>query len=97
MTKLIVTPIDPSAPGSYRQRSALLRLIARLQTADKEQDGAAALTLMAEVEEMVLKHLETDDGSPLEPLLDDLSADQFDLLLGGILGAPNVPNASSAP
>jgi len=97
MTKLIVTPIDPKAKGSYRQRSELLQLVARMQEAQRGQDGIGALALMTEMEAFVLKHLTTDDGSPVEPLLDELSADDFDALLGGILGEPTVPNSNSAP
>ena len=97
MTQLIVTPIDPTARGSYRQRSAVLRLVGTMKEAQESKDGLAAVQAMTDLEDIILKRLETDDGSPVEPLLDELSAEQFDQLLAGILGEPSVPNPKSAP
>jgi hypothetical protein len=37
MTKLIVTPIDMSAPGSYRERKELLKAFAAFQDAQRNQ------------------------------------------------------------
>lgn len=91
MTTLIVTPIDWSAPGSFRKRSKLMRAIAMLRGTPNIETSAAAYV---SVEDLVVERLETDDGTPVEDALDQLSADQFDELLQSIAGENAVPTES---
>ncbi len=97
MTKLIVTPIDMGAPGSYRQRQQFMRVLASIQDAGEGKDGASIVKAMLALDDLVVAHLATDDGTPVEEVLGELSANEFDQLLAGILGQPTVPNPSSAP
>ncbi|NIV36806.1 MAG: hypothetical protein GWN58_47435 [Anaerolineae bacterium] len=92
MTQLIVTPIDMSAPGSFRQRSRLMRAIAMMRD---NKDGAAVAAAYIAVEDLVLERLETDDGTPVEDVLDRLSADDFDELLQTMAGENAVPTESA--
>lgn len=92
MTKLIVKPIefDADAPGSFRDMS----LIARVQTAAEEGDQAGLARAWVAAEALVMKYLRTDDGSPVRPLLDELSITQFNELLSALLQSP-VPTESA--
>ena len=92
MTNLIVRPIDMSAPGSFRQRSRLMRAIALMRDND---DGAAAAAAYIAVEDIALERIVTDDGTSVEDALDKLSADQFDELLQSIAGENAVPTESA--
>jgi hypothetical protein len=91
MTTLIVTPIDMSEPGSFRQRSRLMRALAMMRD---NADTATAAAAYVAVEDIALQRLETDDGTPVEDALDLLSADQFDQLLQSIAGENAVPTES---
>jgi len=51
----------------------------------------------SQIEDMILGRLETDDGSAVQAALDEISAEQFDTLIGGLLGTPTVPNPTSTP
>lgn len=98
MTKLIVTPIDPTAPGSYRQRKNLLGIARKL---DSVRDGGAdwrdVVAVYDAIEALIIPRLCTDDGTPVEDALDLLSAEQFDELLGKVsVGADVVPPASAS-
>lgn len=92
MTTLIVTPIDMAAAGSFRQRSRLMRAIAMMRDNDDATTMAAAYIA---VEDIALERLETDDGTPVEDALDQLSADDFDALLQAITGENAVPTESA--
>lgn len=92
MTTIIVRPIDSSEPGSFRQRSRLFRAVAMLREAKEPADLAAAYVAL---EELALSRCETDDGSPVEDALDQLSADQFDHLMQSIAGESTVPTQSA--
>ena len=96
MSKIIVTPIDMSAPGSYRARKELLRAYAVLQDAQKTTDIAQMMTAFDALEKLVCAHAETDDGSTLAEALEQASADDFDRLIGALLVGETVPNPSSA-
>jgi hypothetical protein len=99
MTKIIVTPIDMSAPGSYRERKKLLRSFATVMTASNsttERDVLALLAAQDELDAIIIAHAETDDGSPLEAALDDISSDDFNALYRAIMNAETVPNSTSA-
>ena len=98
MTKLIVTPIDMSAPGSYRERKRLLHAYAEMQKAQKSTDIDGLLAAFETFEAMVVVHAETDDGSTVAEALEMASADDFDALVRGLLGnRETVPNPSSTP
>ena len=97
MTKLIVTPIDMAAPGSYRERQKLLRAFAVLQDAPQATNVAMMLGAYDEFETLVAAHAETDDGTPVADALDAASANDFDRLLGALLSKQEtVPPANSA-
>jgi len=89
MTKLIVIPIDPAARGSYRQRSKLLRAAQKMASGD----GATQVQGYLELEDAALDRLKTDDGTPVEDVLDSMSADDFDALMEALLESP-VPTTS---
>ena len=97
MTKLIVTPIDMSAAGSYVQRKRLVRTIARLQGAQEKQRAAEMVGAFDDLEALVTAHLETDDGTPVADALEQLSANDFDQMVGALVGAETVPNPKSVP
>lgn len=99
MTKIIVTPIDNSAPGSYRERRRLLKAFARVTSAADEMSKDDLLALVSAREELdaiILEHAETDDGSSLEDALDEISNDDFNALFSAIMSGETVPNPSSA-
>lgn len=96
MTKIIVTPIDMSAPGSYRARKELLRAYAALQDAQKDTDINKMMVAFDALEALVCEHAETDDGSTIAQALEEASAEDFDTLVGALLTGETVPNASSA-
>ena len=92
MTRLIVQPIDPAAPGSWRQRSQMFAAI-RLVT-DVQESGSVSDTLVAysALEALLIPRLRTDDGTPVEAVLDQLSANEFDAMLESVASIePTVP------
>ena len=97
MTKLIVTPIDMNARGSFRERQKLLRAFAALQEAPGSANVAAMVAAYDEFETLVAAHAETDDGTPVADALDSASANDFDHLLGALLSKQEtVPPVKSA-
>lgn len=50
---------------------------------------------MDSLEDMVIAQARTDDGSPVEAVLDTISAKDFDVLLEALLGKAPVPQPSS--
>jgi hypothetical protein len=114
MTKLILAPFDPHAPGSHMQRVRLMEITARideLQNAAAAAEDAAdakqkqiyemeAMRLYLRVAGMASQRLRTDDGTAVSEALEQLSADDFDRLLQGMLAVAEndtVPLASKAP
>lgn len=97
MTKLIVTPIDMAAKGSFKLRKRLLSAYADMQEAIKNNDIRTLTNAYDAIEALVRDRLETDDGTPVAEALEDASAEQFDQLMGGLLGEPTLPNSKSAP
>ena len=96
MTRIIVTPIDMSAPGSYRKRKQVLKVAAEFQAALTSDNVMALNRAMDQIEAIVLSYAETEDGTPLDAALEDASADDFDALLLAILGnGETVPNVTS--
>ena len=89
MTELRVRPIDVEAPGSFRQRMRVLKVLAAIRNDELDfVEGQLAL------DEILIDRLETDDGSDLEEALDKLSAADANELLAGLL-ATRVPTESA--
>lgn len=97
MTKLIVTPIDMAAPGSYAERKKLLRAAAQIQQAQKSNSIADMVDALDALEALIKPHLQTDDGSPVAEALEQLSANEFDNLIGALVGGETIPNVKSEP
>jgi hypothetical protein len=103
--EIVVTPIDPSAKGSRKQRRDLLaasRKVLEAQTRTTADDATAADTLamldaIDAAEAAMLPYLRTSDGSPLADALDDISIDDFNALTSAILGGSTatVPPANN--
>ena len=87
---LRVEPFDMAAKGSYRLRKRLLEAMAGIGSEDVSERARAVLA----AEQLVIARLHTDDGSPVEDALDELSAEGFDDLLKELMGSP-VPPASA--
>lgn len=83
MTKLIITPIDAKAKGSWKERKRYRQITARLTIAQNSTDIAEQIAALDAAEDWVISRLHTDDGTPLETALDQLSAEDFDSLLRG--------------
>lgn len=89
MSNLRVRPIDMNAPGSYRERSKALRVLAAIRNDELDNiNGQIA------IEDVLLPRLETTDGSDVDEALDKLSASDFDDLLTQILSTA-VPTESA--
>lgn len=95
MTKIIVTPIDMSAPGSHAARKRALRTYAELQEAQSGNNLRALNDALDAVEALIAEHAETDDGTTLQDAFAGASADDFDALVFAIIGGETVPNAKS--
>lgn len=97
-TTLVVKAIDLSQPGSYGERRRFLRLLRRLQAMNGAQDAEAVLATLDEADELLRGRLATDDGTPVEEVLDRISANDFDRLLSAIaFEGGGVGNASRLP
>lgn len=120
MTRLLVTPIDPAAPGSYRKRRRMLQAGREAQNATSRIEAMQAqikadpaladafademnakinevMDVQLRMEDLILQDVKTDDGSPVEAALDEISANDFDRLLKALLGqGDTVPNSTSA-
>ena len=89
MSDIRVRPIDMNAPGSFRERSKALRVLAAIRNDELDNiNGQIA------IEDVLLPRLETTDGGDIEAALDKLSASDFDDLLSQIL-ATEVPTESA--
>lgn len=93
MATLIVRPIDLDAPGSYRIRSRVMRLIRELT--DKE-NTAVQMAAYEQAETLILDRLSTDDRSSVDAALDKLSANEFDALFAQLIPDAPSPNPASA-
>ncbi len=89
MTKLRVRPIDTEAPGSFRERMRVLKVLAAIR-----QDEMDFITGQLALDEILCDRLETTDGSDLDEALDELSADDASELLSGLL-VSRVPTESA--
>jgi len=94
---LIVRPINLAEAGSYRERKQFIRLLKRLRDLEASKD-ADVFTVLEEVDSLIRARLKTDDGSPVEDALDQLSANQFDQLLSAIaFESASVGEVSAVP
>lgn len=99
MTKLILAPFDPAAPGSHAHRMRMLDLVDEYGTAQTDNDVYALARIARKINLVVVPRLRTDDGTPVEAALADISADQYDLLVGGLFaqGAKDAVPLASTP
>ena len=87
--ELRVRPLDTAQPGSYQERKrilGLLKVMAQGADAENTAQALAALEAFEQAEDILIRYLEIPEGMALADILDLLSADQFDELLGAILG-----------
>jgi hypothetical protein len=96
VTKLIVTPINMSAPGSFGQRKRLLQAMADLEQARETKSVVQMVGAFESIEALVRGHLETDDGTTVTEALEMCSANEFDNLIQGLVASETVPNPTSA-
>jgi hypothetical protein len=92
MTKLIVTPIDMTAKGSWAKRRKLLHALRDLSSGELSR----IVDAMDAVEDLVGANLETDDGTTVAEALEMCSAADYDALIAGLLGGETVKNPRSA-
>ena len=92
-----------AAPGSHMERLRVLRAMRDLAGVsggtDDPQAGMRAIQADVDIDDLIRPRLRTDDGSDVDEVLAQLSADEFDAtfneLLGGLLASP-VPPESAA-
>lgn len=85
MTKLIVTPIDPTQPGSYKARKQYMETFRKLRRLRSDGNNVdEVIEAYDAVESLLLPRLRTDNGVSVEDALNQLSADEFDQLLEGV-------------
>jgi hypothetical protein len=89
--RLIVTPIDPDAPGSFALTRRMRRLMQQVQAADPQKDSQRLLELNDELEQFVIEGCHTSDGSPVEDALAQLSMNEFNRLIAGRITGGGVP------
>ncbi len=97
MTQLIVKPINLTEPGSYRARKQFLRVHRRLMELPDTTDAKTTFAVYEEIDNLLLSQLRTDDGTPVEDALDQLSAAQFDQLFQAIAFESGVGGQSAEP
>jgi hypothetical protein len=94
MTKLILAPFDPAAPGSHSERMRMLDLASAYEDAQGSGNGASMARVAKRINDIVLKRMRTDDGTPVEAAMEQLSANDYDLLVQGMW---NVADADTVP
>lgn len=95
--KLILAPFDPAAPGSHAQRMRMMELVEQYEEAQATGKGMARIA--RKINELVLPRLHTDDDSPVADALERVSANEYDVLVGGLFataGEDAVPLESTA-
>lgn len=91
---LTVSPLDTAQQGSYLERKRIFALMAQMARGDEAETGteaAEALEAFNSAEAVVVKYVTLPEGMELNEVLALLSADQFDELLGAILGGAQAP------
>lgn len=100
MATLIVTPFDPKAKGSFRQRTTMFEAYQQMGIAKKTNKVFDYAASQLALERATIERLKTDDGTPVEDVLAELSADEFDELVSALLmevKEPAVPPENGAP
>lgn len=99
MTTLIVKPIRLEEPGSYKERKRFLRLLRAVRDlSSQSRDPGEILRVLDEADQVILARVRTDDDTPVEQVLETLSANDFDALLSAIaFESGSVGEASAAP
>jgi hypothetical protein len=97
MTRIVVTPIDMSAPGSYLARKQAIKTYSQFQSAMAGTDVTAIEAAWDAIEALVVAHAKTEDGSPLMDALGIASAEEFDALIFAVIGKQEtVPNPTAS-
>ncbi|MCK9357719.1 MAG: hypothetical protein M0R22_11350 [Dehalococcoidia bacterium] len=96
MTKLIVTPIDMAARGSFALRKKLFRALEALERARANSSMIEMMAAMDTLEGMIAANLATDDDTTVAEALDLCSAEEWDTFVSALLGRETVPNSKSA-
>lgn len=96
MTNVIVTPIDLAAKGSRKRYSRTMRALSMLRKAQDSNDMLLMADAYVSVEDVIIAQCVTDDGSPLEDALDEMSQNEFLSLLSAI-SEGSVPPANGSP
>ena len=92
MAKIIVHKIDPTAKGSFRDRQRLQNALVEQQEAAVLKDIARFVKAENELNALAVKHMTTDDNTPIEEAIDQLSEDEFDALVSEFIKRkPTIP------
>ena len=86
--RLRVKPIDVNAPGSFRERTRILRTLTQIRQGTDFIEGQLLL------DDLLKSRLETTDGSDLEAAIAELSAAEADAMVKQLL-ATEVPTESA--
>lgn len=92
MTKLIVEPVDLNAAGSFKLRDQWLSAYMQMSEAKKASEYARGYVMLRD---LAVARMSTDDGTPVEEALADVSAAQFDALLMQLFGGETVDPTKS--
>ena len=95
---MIVTPINPKAAGSYRERKEALAILARAKRLVKSNDVEEVFAVYDDMEQMIRKHATPDAGKSLDDEFAALSEEDFQAMLGQVLGGSNdtIPPSSTS-
>jgi hypothetical protein len=85
VVRIVVTPLDKSAPGSMRLQQRLKRLLLRAQQSQAREDLVGLLEADSDLEDYVLSRMATTDGTDLEVALDEISADDWEQLVKAVI------------
>jgi len=87
--RLRVKPIDVTAPGSFRERTRILRTLSQIR-----QEGTGFIEGQLLLDELLASRLETTDGTDLEEAIASLSATEADEMVKSLL-VSEVPTQSA--
>ena len=95
---MIITPINPKAAGSFRDRKEGLTLIRTAQSLVKSNDVNAIADVYDKMEEIVRRHVLPDEGKTLDDEIALLSEEGMMGVLNQILGGSNdtIPPSSTS-
>ncbi len=82
---LHVRPIDFGEAGSYMLRRRVLRASKAINEALEADDGMGAIDAAIQIEDVVLERCYTENGTPVEDVLAEISANDFDALLAALM------------